>query len=228
MPLKVSALEYDDIPEFAILDEAANENWAYARAMETPGIPRRVFVEKWTRETWGKDKTNYWVKATDTETGEMVSVALWRIPVGGEKDDERADEKSAAENEVNSKIEGDGVAKDVEGQGRPGFLAEMARMWRAFESQHIGNQPYALLAILMTHPKHQRRGAGSLLVQWGCEKADEMGLLCALTASEVGESVYAKNGFQVLHREVLDLTPYGIEGAELRRRMVRPAKDART
>lgn len=75
--------------------------------------------------------------------------------------------------------------------------------------------------ILMTHPKYQRQGAGSVLVQWGCEKADSLGLLSALTASAAGEKVYTKHGFEIKEATELDLRPYGQDAIELRRRMLR-------
>jgi GNAT superfamily N-acetyltransferase len=45
-----------------------------------------------------------------------------------------------------------------------------------FKSEFIGTRPHANLQILVTHPKYQRRGAGGMLVDWGCAKADERGL----------------------------------------------------
>lgn len=73
----------------------------------------------------------------------------------------------------------------------------------------------------MTDPKYQRRGAGSMLVKWGCDKADEMGIICALQASAAGEQVYLRQGFELKRTAVMDLRPYGVEAEELRRGMVR-------
>ncbi len=212
MALDIGPLLYTDIPAFGILDEAANANWLYARAQEVPGTPRRVFVEKWTKASWGKDPNEYWMKVTDTETGELCSVALWKIPMQGKRHDEEAEAHVPA------------ASEDAEGKGDVNFFADAAERWKKFESKWIGDQQYACLQILMTHPKHQRRGAGTMLVRWGCEKADEMGLMCALGASEVGEKVYTKNGFEKVYEEVIDLRKYGVDGTELARKMIRPAK----
>lgn len=65
-----------------------------------------------------------------------------------------------------------------------------------------------------------------MLVKWGCDKADELGIMCACTASAAGEAVYKKNGFQVKQAVELDLSPFGADEIELRRFMIRDAKDA--
>lgn len=77
------------------------------------------------------------------------------------------------------------------------------------------------LRILIADPAHQRRGAGSLLVKWGCHKADEHGLMTVLTASEAGLRVYLKHGFKVVKETHLDLRPFGVDETEIRRNMIR-------
>ena len=60
-----------------------------------------------------------------------------------------------------------------------------------------------------------------MLVQWGCEKADERGLMCCLMASQMGLAVYLKHGFVVVKETPLDLRPYGVDETEIRRGMIR-------
>jgi GNAT superfamily N-acetyltransferase len=207
MPLQVSPLLESDIPAFCDLEVAAAANWLYARAMEPPGVPRRVFIEKWLRDSWGKDPLDTWMKVSDTDTGELVSCALWRIPC------QRAEpSESEGEQQEERKWE------DLD------FWAYQARRWSEFEKQFIGDQQYALLSILVTDPKHQRRGAGGMLVDWGCRIADEKGWICALGASEAGFKMYSSHGFELKEEELLDLAQFGVQGTEWRRRMIRPAK----
>ena len=78
-----------------------------------------------------------------------------------------------------------------------------------------------VVAILVCHPAHQRRGAGNLLVQWGCREADEKGIICVLTASAKGLPLYLKNGFEIKQVKELDLNPWGYNEVELRRYMIR-------
>ena len=77
------------------------------------------------------------------------------------------------------------------------------------------------LMILVTTPAHRRRGAASLLIEWGTQRADERGLKCVLMASEAGLGAYLKHGFKVVREVEMGLRPYGVEAAEVRRRVVR-------
>jgi len=54
------------------------------------------------------------------------------------------------------------------------------------------------LNIIFTHPEHRNRGAGSLLVEWGVRKADEMRVEAYVEAALMGKSVYEKHGFVVV------------------------------
>lgn len=84
----------------------------------------------------------------------------------------------------------------------------------------------AVLGILDTHPDHQRRGAGAMLVQWGADVADDAGLCCYLEASAAGYHLYRKKGFEDVDLIVLDLSRYGGRGHSRHVCMIRPAKVA--
>ncbi|OQE37951.1 hypothetical protein PENCOP_c009G07109 [Penicillium coprophilum] len=62
-----------------------------------------------------------------------------------------------------------------------------------------------------THPDYQRRGAGSMLVQWGCDLADKDGVAAYVDASKEGASLYLKHGF-------VDFNPPGSSVAAMARR----------
>ncbi|OQE00396.1 hypothetical protein PENVUL_c052G05550 [Penicillium vulpinum] len=63
---------------------------------------------------------------------------------------------------------------------------------------------------LGTHPDYQRRGAGSMIVQWGCDLADKDGVAAYVDASKEGASLYLKHGF-------VDFSPPGSEVAAMAR-----------
>lgn len=67
----------------------------------------------------------------------------------------------------------------------------------------------AVLQTLVTHPKHERRGAGSLLLKWGCEEADRKGVEAYLEASAVGVPLYERHGFKKVKDITLDLKDFG-------------------
>lgn len=51
------------------------------------------------------------------------------------------------------------------------------------------------LDTLATHPDYQRRGAGSMLVKWGCDLADKDGVGAYVDASKEGAPLYTRFGF---------------------------------
>ncbi|KAI6882387.1 hypothetical protein KC318_g16340 [Hortaea werneckii] len=51
------------------------------------------------------------------------------------------------------------------------------------------------LDILTIDPKHQRKGIGNALVQWGTRRADELGVEAVVESSVFGKDLYEKNGF---------------------------------
>ncbi|KAI7365150.1 hypothetical protein KC354_g5109 [Hortaea werneckii] len=209
MPLELSFIEEDDIPAFAAVEAAAMAGWSVARAMDMAGQggePRQAMVERWAREGFRNDSQQVWLKVIDTELGELVAAALWRF--------ELADERAGAAGSVSARD----AAVELPGQTHPvpDVIATMGKIWEAFKSEFIGGQAFANLSILVTHPHHQRRGAASMLVRWGCEKADERGMVAALMATEAGVGVYLKHDFHVLNETVLDLRPYGIDASDLR------------
>jgi hypothetical protein len=63
-----------------------------------------------------------------------------------------------------------------------------------------------------------------MIMEWGCKKADEEGLKCALHASAAGLAVYTKHGFKVVKETEFSLKEFGIAGVEVRRAMIRMPK----
>ncbi|KAI3317617.1 hypothetical protein HD806DRAFT_514597 [Xylariaceae sp. AK1471] len=93
----------------------------------------------------------------------------------------------------------------------------------------MGETPHLLLALLVTADKHRRRGAGSLLVQWGIDLSESLGLQCYVQASEQGWRLYQHHGFQDIGSVQFDLSRYGLEGIEVMTEMIRnPQKHCRT
>ncbi|PYH49181.1 GNAT family N-acetyltransferase [Aspergillus saccharolyticus JOP 1030-1] len=57
------------------------------------------------------------------------------------------------------------------------------------------------LDMLVTHPAHQRRGAATMLVRWGCNLADETGMSVYIDATRAGAPVYEMMGFVVVRED---------------------------
>ncbi|EXK77166.1 hypothetical protein FOQG_18120 [Fusarium oxysporum f. sp. raphani 54005] len=58
-----------------------------------------------------------------------------------------------------------------------------------------GQKEHYYLDMLATHPEYQRRGAGSMLIKWGCDLADENGVEVYVDASKDAAPLYWKFGF---------------------------------
>ena len=77
----------------------------------------------------------------------------------------------------------------------------------------LGARSHYVLDTLVTLPQHERKGAGSMLVRWGTQRADEAGVEAYLEASPMGAPMYARHGFEPMKKVALDLTKY--EGEEV-------------
>jgi predicted GNAT family N-acyltransferase len=78
-----------------------------------------------------------------------------------------------------------------------------------------------VLALLVTASQHRRRGAGSLIVQWGVQKSEELRLPAYLQASEQGRRLYRHYGFEDIDTVEYNLSEYGLEGVERMTEMLR-------
>ncbi|KAI8632247.1 acyl-CoA N-acyltransferase [Xylariaceae sp. FL1651] len=60
------------------------------------------------------------------------------------------------------------------------------------------------------YPKHERKGAGRMLVMWGVEEAKKLGLPAFLNASQKGHLLYSSCGFRVIEKGSVDCTKWGM------------------
>ena len=57
---------------------------------------------------------------------------------------------------------------------------------------------YLVLSILYVHPQHRRRGVASMLIEWGFQKADDLGIESIVEATAEGRPCYMANGFRYI------------------------------
>lgn len=160
-------------------------------------------------EALRNDKHTCYLKASDTATGEMVACAKWKV-----FDRERSPQE---------------LEKELE---PPEPLPESdVPIWNAFftdlsdaRREMMGTRPYFFLDLLMTHPDHQRRGAGNMLIAWGTARADEMDLHAYLEVSEMGQPLCERHGFKTVKLLQYDLLRFGGEGNFRHMCMLRPKK----
>ncbi|KFY06559.1 hypothetical protein V492_07952 [Pseudogymnoascus sp. VKM F-4246] len=127
----------------------------------------------------------YFRKVTDS-SGCYVGFAIWtldpRSTVTGHKTKptQRRESWNPASLDVKAWIE---VSKSLRKE-RQRVLNGQQNIWR--------------LNTISVAPEHQRKGVGSMLMQWGCEKADSSGWNSFVMASPDGVSLYRKFGFKAV------------------------------
>lgn len=78
--------------------------------------------------------------------------------------------------------------------------------------------------MIVTSPEHRRRGAASLLMKWGIDKADEAGVEMYIESSVAGKPLYEKFGLRELKVMKFDMTQLGYEGTDIHSCMWRPVR----
>ncbi|KKY15003.1 putative gnat family [Diplodia seriata] len=150
------------------------------------------------------------LKVVDTDNNdEIIAIGHWEIYDKGRSDEELKQMEKPYEPPVEEERERFGhVQRD--------FFNYLNRV-----NRELGKTPHYFLALLVTHPDHYRRGAGSMLIRWGTEHADRDGLICFLEASEAGRPLYKRHGFVDRQVTTFDLTKYGGTGTDENTTMIR-------
>ncbi|KAI9744830.1 MAG: hypothetical protein M1818_001755 [Claussenomyces sp. TS43310] len=138
--------------------------------------------------SWHKsDPSSHWLYVTDEGSKEVVGAAGWNI------------------HETNPYANGapvilanwwpEGNLKEISDQILAGFFS--ARPSRT-------SKAHFLLNYCFVKSTHRHRGVASLLMKWGTETADEMGLECFVESTEDGRGLYEAHGFKIYGEINLD------------------------
>ncbi|PYI34291.1 acyl-CoA N-acyltransferase [Aspergillus indologenus CBS 114.80] len=71
----------------------------------------------------------------------------------------------------------------------------------AIREEVMRGRGHYYLDMLVTHPQHRRRGAATMLVRWGCERADRTGMPVYIDSTRAGVPVYERLGFVVVRED---------------------------
>ncbi|KAK5110049.1 hypothetical protein LTR62_006293 [Meristemomyces frigidus] len=145
------------------------------------------------RETRNSDPHTTYMKAVDSSTGTIMGMAKWNVYANNTLPD-----MGAVEYRQNFWADDEELA----------YATSMTELFvkerNAAIKQSGGN--LVSLDILTIDPAFQRRGVGAALVQWGTEKADELGVEAVVESSVPGKGLYEKNGF-VFQRDCVVSVP---------------------
>ncbi|GIK06125.1 hypothetical protein Aspvir_001768 [Aspergillus viridinutans] len=73
---------------------------------------------------------------------------------------------------------------------------ELFGMLEKERNKFFGEKQFYYLDMLVTHPDYRRQGAGSMLIQWGCDRADGEGVPAYVDAHHAAAPLYRKFGFR--------------------------------
>lgn len=94
-------------------------------------------------------------------------------------------------------------SKHAELAGRKERLSKIIVSNDSIRKNHLPSEmnegTYWTLSVLGVSEEYGRRGIGTRLLQWGCERADADDKSIFVCASQEGAALYKKNGFQVVH-----------------------------
>lgn len=165
------------------------------------GEPSRKTLDKVTANIVdAMNKGTIFLKCVDTATGEMVAGARWRHV---KPQQEGAKERTWGE------VDADLTIPEPFEESDPEMYKDIFGLMNTNKREILGTRPYYVLDTLVVLQQHGRRGAGSMLVRWGCEKADEAGVEAYLEASPMAAPMYARHGFQPVKELDLDLRKWG-------------------
>ncbi|KAF2711371.1 acyl-CoA N-acyltransferase [Pleomassaria siparia CBS 279.74] len=163
-----------------------------------PTINKILYAREPSQETLDKivattkddiiNKGMLYLKCVDNTTNTVIAGARWRYlghlsPTG------------AALPRTWEEVDASLPVPEPYPESNPILFNKVFRTFNANKKEVMGTRPHYVLDTLVTLPQHHRRGAGALLVAWGCKKADELGVEAFLEASLMGVPLYKKFGF---------------------------------
>ncbi|EEY15075.1 conserved hypothetical protein [Verticillium alfalfae VaMs.102] len=211
MPLELRRVEASDhdILERCIVVETAAFDSSHIKPIVYPGpfppdADERRVAE--LSETLSKEPNIHFIAVADTEIEGPNAIVAWGKWM----------------------VYAEGMPPPKERTFSPGMNFEAAKlMYGGIDGlrKNVEGLKCIYLSVLVTDPAHQGRGAGKLLMQWGADEADRLGLATFLESSEPGHVLYPKFGFQDVEPLVVSLAQFGLERPYRAWGMVRPAKE---
>ncbi|KAF6837874.1 GNAT family protein [Colletotrichum plurivorum] len=174
------------------------------------------------------DPTSTWLKVVDEETGEIAAGGKWCIHEKGRNPYDKVEKVEATwfpegeSREVATMLMNDFLGSAAKNVNRPHVCEFVKSGVLLLNAKRFLTM--TVLNILFTVKKHRRRGAASLIMDWGMERAERLGLDVYIEATPLGRILYEKYGLEVIeHRrfEVDESRLPPVRDPELRREVVR-------
>ncbi|KAF2085305.1 acyl-CoA N-acyltransferase [Saccharata proteae CBS 121410] len=206
MPLKTTPVLPSDIPTLIRIGYEAFLpgvfSVIYVRAPTPASIA--ILTRRWERAL--ADPSTRVDKVVDSDTNELLAYARWKLH-----------ERERSNGEVEEGLSVPEPVPDMNAEAERAFYEIVYGATR----EVMGGRRHCYVSLLVTDPRHQRRGAGSLLLKWILRQADAKGLETFLEASQVARPLYERVGFEVVKELPYDLEKYGGKGVDCFAAMLR-------
>ncbi|PSN60878.1 hypothetical protein BS50DRAFT_625569 [Corynespora cassiicola Philippines] len=130
------------------------------------------------------DPESYWQVVVDTDNGEIVGGAYWKI----HKKNPFAEPQSSE-------------ATWFPDDSSRAYANQALAQHTAPRAQHF-QMPHLYLFIIFTNPEYRRKGVGKTFMDWGKAKADELALDFCLDSTPYGRPLYEANDFVYVYENV--------------------------
>ncbi|QSS53970.1 GNAT family acetyltransferase [Histoplasma capsulatum var. duboisii H88] len=186
MSLTLSNAEECDVGDIADIHLASfGENMMLQAQFPTPALRAglRISLMEKARE---EIRDPQWAVLVVRNQNEIISFAKWMRPVL----------------DADSYVEvpwrwPEGTRMDI--------LNEWARKVEDASSSVIGSTPCYCLSFIGTHPSYERRGAATMLIQWGLERSVKENVPIQLESTIVAWPLYKRLGFEDKKRILMQL-----------------------
>ncbi|KAF2759344.1 acyl-CoA N-acyltransferase [Pseudovirgaria hyperparasitica] len=199
MPLVIEPATEADLSDYVDIQHAAFADGEVGLLLNSRGplteARRKMYHERSLNDM--KNPTYHYIKCVDTDLNKTIGFGKWRIHPNGRTQQEVDDSwyTPTPQPESNVKAEHDFFM----------YLNESRR-------DYMGTKPVVFLHVMVTLPEHQGRGAGRMMMKWGVDEADRLGLDAYVESSEAGRRLYESFGFKMLKERIWKLADYGIPG----------------
>lgn len=212
MTLKLLPLLKEDADEVVRLFYASYDNNPFRRILYPNGMAQSSLdMIKDSRVEAVDDPDQYALKVVDTDTGEIAACAVWAYTqaMTDEDWDRETEEALNSRPEARQEIVSEFIYKEQDFKRR---IMGHTRWWGMYCHGNIvrflslcANLLLLELVSLNTLPKYQRRGIGSMLMEWGTDKLEEMQVPSFIIASSQGYGLYIKHGYKEIERWEIDM-----------------------
>ncbi|GAM91097.1 hypothetical protein ANO11243_091440 [Dothideomycetidae sp. 11243] len=178
----MSRLVPSEMSEFWQAVSRSEENQTLKRYHIGPNTPEQCQINAdMSRKSMIEDPHEYWLKVKDESSGQIIAGSMWKI------------HPTVVPQVLDFEYPCTWFDDDAEKKR----LVQEAWDQAILVRRRLFTQPHIELVLIFTEPRYERRGAASMMIQWGCDLADRMFLPVYVQSLRNRNSLYEKFGFEI-------------------------------